>query len=499
MPKTIKNKKKIAGAKAPAKAKSKTKTKSKSHGKGPIVDHRFEHLGTKLGLMGGAYMGPIGAAVGTVLGSTAGGLIDRITGHGDYKVSRNSLHGAQAPAFSARDTIRVRRTEFVTDVKTPGATFNNTSYMITPENVILFPWLAGIARNFSQYELHGLVFMFKSTSATAIGSTNTALGKVIMATNYDPDDDEYIDMKTAENSAYCTSSKPAENQLHPIECARSSDALDTLYINNDDIDPRFSSYGRFQICTAGQQAAATIGELWVSYDISFKKAHVSQINPSAPIYGHWFADNPTDSTELLIDATGSSAGTSTAFELQTDGGILFRKSGRYMMLATTQSTGASPKGIAAPVMGANFTSVLQFWDYTSSGSRYVCNPAHKVSFRVIDVLATHEGGAANTLYPGVITYDAYTNGDVMIMEIPRGLGRKIPTRDSLLKALCLKNGVHFPVFKMVTNTDHSDEKAQELQPLALTCGPLTPTPPTPAPPRPATPRICKTPHGFQLL
>jgi hypothetical protein len=62
--------------------------------------------------------------------------------------------------------------------------FTNTSFNINPSNALLFPWLSNIAANFSEYRFKNLRFCFNSTSANALNSTNTALGQVIMTTNY---------------------------------------------------------------------------------------------------------------------------------------------------------------------------------------------------------------------------------------------------------------------------------------------------------------------------
>lgn len=65
----------------------------------------------------------------------------------------------------------------MSDIVTGAAgTFNYSTWQLNPGQKSLFPWLAGIASNFESYKFHGLVFEYKSMSADALNSTNTALG-----------------------------------------------------------------------------------------------------------------------------------------------------------------------------------------------------------------------------------------------------------------------------------------------------------------------------------
>jgi len=67
--------------------------------------------------------------------------------------------------------------------------------------------------------MHGMVFEFVSTSANALNSTNTALGQVICATNYNSSAAIYANIAEALNSEFSTCTKPSESVMHMIECA----------------------------------------------------------------------------------------------------------------------------------------------------------------------------------------------------------------------------------------------------------------------------------------
>ena len=87
-----------------------------------------------------------------------------------------------------------------------------------------------VASKFQQYRLDGMIFQFKSMSADALNSTNTALGQVIMATNYDVNQPLFDSKYEMENTEFSTSVKPSLSAMHPIECARTESTLNELYV-----------------------------------------------------------------------------------------------------------------------------------------------------------------------------------------------------------------------------------------------------------------------------
>lgn len=226
--------------------------------------------------------------LGQTLGGVADGLLPilgPILGFGDYvtpnwQVKKNVLYEGQDPPRVQNGNSKefvIRHREFLTDIITgPAGEFSLRSYKINPGLQSTFPWLAVLAQNFEQYELEGMLFEFKSTSADALNSTNTALGKVMMATEYDASRPNFQTPSEMENHQYGQSAKQSLSMLHPIECARNQSTLNELYVRIGDVpsqdDSRFYDFGNFQIATYGQQASnVVIGELWVTYQVKFFK------------------------------------------------------------------------------------------------------------------------------------------------------------------------------------------------------------------------------------
>lgn len=225
--------------------------------------------------------GVIGTNVGGLLGAGAGAVIDRITGQGDYTIKSNTLiKAAPVPSFG-KGCIRVQHREMLYDVTSSGV-FKLSPFDINPGLRTSFPWLAQIAQNFEMYKFHGLIFEYVSTSGDALTGTNTALGKVIMATDYNVLDDNFDNEQQMYTTEFSNSGKPATNLIHAVECAPPENPLKLYYIRTGATttgDQRFYDLGRFQIAVSGCQSVGNpIGELWVSYDVSLCKPSIQSVD-----------------------------------------------------------------------------------------------------------------------------------------------------------------------------------------------------------------------------
>jgi hypothetical protein len=248
-------------------------------------------LWSSLGSAAGALFGPAGGPVGSLIGQGAGMAFRAVTGHGDYKVIENTLvKAAPIPSFGAHE-IRVQNKEFIGDIVSSKDFKVQASIDINPALPGSFPWLSNISRCFEQYHMNGMIFSFVSTCATAIGSVSTALGTVIQATDYDAANPAYISKVEMLAAEFSNAGKPSEDMMHPIECATSRTPTMLLYTRTGAVPPRqdqrLFDLGRYQLATSGMQTVGdTIGELWVTYDVTLCKPIFATVGTSVPS-SHW--------------------------------------------------------------------------------------------------------------------------------------------------------------------------------------------------------------------
>lgn len=231
----------------------------------------------KAGLGGlGGLLGPTGAMFGSSLGDWGANVL----GMGDYEVKSNTLlEGNGVPKMHAtKRGVSITHREFLGDIS--GSTgFVTRNYTINPGSQNTFPWLSQIAAQFQSYRLKGMLFEFNSTSADALNSVNTALGTVIMSSQYNVALPPFVNKAEMEQYEYTVSGRPSRNLTHCVECDPELQVMPHLFTRNGSLpagaDYQFYDWANFQIATTGMQSVATIGELWVSYEVEFLKPRIA--------------------------------------------------------------------------------------------------------------------------------------------------------------------------------------------------------------------------------
>lgn len=256
-------------------------------------------LGAMAGGAAGGYAGGLsGGLSGAQRGWDTGAAVSKYLGFGDYgAVVANSLIGpasqrriAVNPSNNSGDII-FDHTEFISNVVVTtdaagSSPFQVQSYPLNPGLEGTFPFLSQLAQNFTLYELQGLVFQYKPSSGEG-GSTGTnSLGKVILATDYDPSALPFTNTQAMENYDHSSSAKPSVGIHHGVETASGQRLTNQLYIRVSDDGPGpaapgqkdkiLTDIGLFQVATEGVPVASAgshiIGELWVSYRVKLSRA-----------------------------------------------------------------------------------------------------------------------------------------------------------------------------------------------------------------------------------
>lgn len=245
--------------------------------------------GGAYGFMQGGYPGAFeGARTGYGLGAS----FSKMRGWGDYTagVSGNQLIGADSQQqISVNQTslsgdVYIEHTEFVQNISCSASGAGQSAFQVVkfPINAGLsttFPFLSQLAQNFVLAEFQGLVFQYKPTSGES-GAASNALGKVIFATNYDPNETAFLNSVQMANEDYANTCKPSVGMVHGVETHPAQSLMDLKYIRTGAVsrDLSFFDLGNFWVATEGIpfSAAGTqiLGELWVSYRVRLSRANL---------------------------------------------------------------------------------------------------------------------------------------------------------------------------------------------------------------------------------
>lgn len=291
-------------------------------------------IGTALGT---ALGGPVGGLIGGGLGTLAGSLFKHFVGKGDYQVVNNCFLKGGAliePVINRHNSggDLFRRQEYISDIITASTpnTFLLQSFDVNPGLESTFLWLSQVACNYEEYEIEGMYFEFRSMSADALNSTNTALGQVIMAANYNAASANFTNKQAMENYEGGISCRPSESMRYFVECAKNQSVLNNLYIRQGAVptgqDQRMYDLCNFQIATNGfQGASVNIGELWVSYQVCLRKP---KLFAALGYYNSWASASPSTGAYTNLLPLGSSG----AWTFGTANNLI-----DYQITATTQS------------------------------------------------------------------------------------------------------------------------------------------------------------------
>jgi len=251
---------------------------------------------------------------GGSLGAGIGAALSRWLGSGDYTVTSNSIvqraSAGMIPAMHKEgQSITVRHREFITEVRGATTFTIRNEFDLNPGLSTTFPWLSGIASQYSQYTVKGLVYHYVPTSGNAVSSTNAALGTVMLQTSYRATEAAPTSKVEMLNEYWSSESKPSEEFCHPIECNPKENPFNVQYIRSGSLpaseNQLMYDLGRTTVAVSGQQANdIVLGDLWVTYEIELKKPVLTNAN-NADIqsYGSTAIVSLAASTPFGVDHT----------------------------------------------------------------------------------------------------------------------------------------------------------------------------------------------------
>lgn len=384
---------------------------------------------TTLGGLGGGYLGG-------VAGNAVASLGKRILGLGDYTITQNSLMAASPTGIPEMhgdgQTIVVRHKEYLGDVfsSSTARAFSTRTYKINPGNSETFPWLSQLATNFSEYELRGMVYYFKSNSGDAFTSTDNSTGSVMMCTQYRsnasvPDNKQEMLQQYWSNSA-----KPQEDFMHAIECDPAENPFKIKYVrattSSSGDTELFYNHGQTTIGTVGFQGTnVNCGELWVTYEIAFKKPIQRALETPKMNYFHATATAPGSITTAQPTLGGFTTLLSTigTVDFNADGVTVTLPrglSGRYNVQYTIRGT--STASVRAPVITivTNINNVNGYINNTSSNIRTdgTGTKSEALGLWMIDIVDPNVRAVLQFNTGGGVLPTTPTDADLYIVQVP---------------------------------------------------------------------------------
>lgn len=381
-----------AQKRAYAKRMQKSRVSRSISGKGDYKFKAARDFGRAGALAGDYFGGPVGAAAGEVAGGLLGKLFKKVTGFGDYEVKSNTLLGkgnGVIPDFG-KSAIRITHKEFLQNVDST-TDFNLFELALNPGVKETFPWLAPIAQQFETYRMNGCIVYYKSTSADALNSTNTALGKIVISTDYNSSDTNWQNIQQMYGSQYAVSGPPSSDLMHAVECdERFLPHNNMLFVRtgapNEGSNIIQYDHGKLQIATSGAQQASESGELWIAYDITLANPVMNNVIGEDVSHDRWDLAMPLTTTTKMGDITSAVSKSGGIGGFLSTNRYTFPaslSSGYYMLTYVAFGSNAS---IGAPtIVAQNCTILPHFPDSPLSliSGRININPSSSVTVNVV--------------------------------------------------------------------------------------------------------------------
>lgn len=349
------------------------------------------------GFIGGHYGGPLGKAVGSWIGRRLFHYPAKLFGSGSYDMVDGNIQklAPQVPEFTKMnndDSVCITHREYLGDIITSNVAgaFKIESFGLNPSETNTFPWLSNIAQpNYQQYRFDGLAFEFRSFSADALNSTNTALGSVFSCINYDYTDADPSSRYEVENTDWSKSSKPSENFIVPVECKKNqTNGNGLLYIINGNnippnTDPKTYYLGKLWIGTTGFQGTnVNIGSLYVTYKIRLYKPLMTK-----PLSNALICLSARSSTGSSIYGATELSATSNcdSIGMSVSGNVLTLSNKRLVigmrfLVSITWTGGAAGVAVPTPTVvggvGWNYFSDVTAYDNTLDNFPYAASITH---------------------------------------------------------------------------------------------------------------------------
>jgi hypothetical protein len=363
---------------------------------------------------------------------------DTIMGYGDYyKRGRKIGMGNGPPRIrNTKGGCIISHREYLLDVPSSNA-FSTLVMPLNPGMPNTMPWLSRTAQNFEEWLPRGICVEFKSMSSDNPNTALPALGTVVIATQYNSSNPDFVNKSQMENYEFATSCKPSRSMLHCVETARSQTVQDEYYTRTGPLganqDIKFYDLGKTQVSVVGAPLAADgsiIGELWITYEIELRKPKIPTdplvevahfILPSAGVNG----EAPLTPFGTTVTTFLPTSGSTMAAQLvggAANGTIRFGPNarGRYMVTMVMLWTTGGTTGTWT-IGNLNGCNLLNGWrnNTQSIGGELDSGTSTAITTNVSFIVNITGENASCTVSNNSTAVGGFNNAaDVYIIELP---------------------------------------------------------------------------------
>lgn len=332
-----------------------------------------------------------------------------------------------------RGDIVVEKTEYLFDL-TSSATasaFSGTAFAVNPglssANGGAFSWLNGIANQFEEWDPVYCEIIFKSTSANALNSTNTALGTVGITPLYNTFSSTSLGSKVAaESYDGACSGVTSKSLLLKLQTKNSRNPLDTYFTRSGAV-PANQTASMTDLCnvvvwTQGLQGTSVVvGEVWIRYKIILKSPKPGALLGSSVAGAHYTASSGVSTSHYFGtgDAPTQSAGSNMVwtFTGTTAIGPATIAPGKYEITYVTNG-GATGGAVGPTIAYTTNCSAANITNASASAQYAVGNPTGTWGITTVFVNVT--GPSPVLTFSGAI-FPSSANIDFIVTQLPTGL------------------------------------------------------------------------------
>ncbi len=257
---------------------------------------------------------------------------------------------------TSNQSVRVQHTEYLQEVF-GSVNYSSTTMVIQPGLQGSFPWLSNMAALYESYTMNKLSYHFKTEKSTA---TN---GTVMMAIDYDVQDPAPPSKQQLMAYVNATRTQPWADATH-VSAQQDLQKFKTRYVRTGAIasaDYKTFDIGSLFIATQGCADASVLGELYVSYDITFRTPQLDLSGYASA--GSNRSNGLTGVTGLLLLGSTTAglniAGSGMTITYNTTtGGMTFGTVGSYLFSYTAGTATAATGTVIPSFTGGSQVSAI---------------------------------------------------------------------------------------------------------------------------------------------